>query len=96
MAEVVPTPERTLPANGHLGEHSKELDKFVRMSGMEVQEVLADPEDPSKAVILLPEGLPPCIHEKNQTGDEDWARLQRILEVTGNQRLASRLELLKT
>lgn len=95
VAEVVPAPENVRPANGHLGEHSKELDRLVRMSGMEVQEVLADPDDPSKAVILLPEGFPPSVHEKNQTQDEDWSRIQRILDVTGSSRLASRMALFK-
>lgn len=92
LADLVAPDDDPPPRNGAVAERARMLDVLVRGSGIMVQEILPDPEDPSKAVLILPEGHAPGKLEKNQTQEEDWERLSRTLDSSGSRRLAERLD----
>jgi hypothetical protein len=95
IAEITPPPEKEITTNGNQAGYTRLLGHLIKKSGLPVQEVLTDPVDTSKAVVLLTEGLPPVAQEKNQTETNDWEMLERVLEVTGNPRLAQRISFLR-
>ena len=97
-AEVVPpelSPEEMFRfRNGDRGRMTEDLRRRIRRSGLpRIQEVIPDPEDPEKAVLILGEGQEPCRHELEQLR-EHRDRLETIAEVNPGSRLQERLRML--
>lgn len=99
VAEVVPPelgPEgkREL-RNGDRKKTTEELTKRIRRSGLpKLQEVIPDPEDPEKAVLILGEGKEPCRMEMDQLQEYE-TRLGAIAEANPGSRLSDRLRMLR-
>jgi hypothetical protein len=86
QARTVP-PERSSDGADRLRER-------VLGSGLPVQEVVPDPDDPEAAYILVREGRPPCELELRQWGPSDFGRLAAAVEESGSGRFRRRVAML--
>lgn len=89
IAELIRRPDERIL------DEAASLASVIAESGWNVLEMLGDPEKPSAAIMVLPEGLPQSRWEKNQTTEEDWERLRRVARYSGSPILARRLALLE-
>lgn len=91
--ETRPEQDRTL-SNGNRKREADVLRRRLERSGLEpIQEILPDPEDPDRAVVILGTGQEPCELELGQL-DEHRDFLRVVAEVNPDSRLSERLRML--
>lgn len=98
-AEIVPPElspaEKLAFRNGDRKKTTEELQRRIRKSGLlKIQEILPDPEDPEKAVLVLGEGQSPCKIEIDQLS-EHQGQLETVAEANPGSRLEERLQMLR-